>query len=667
VLERLVGDSRTRLGAAAVFALCLLVYAATLYPTVPGGDAGELVVVAQHLAVAHPPGYPLWTMLAWLATLVPTGSIAWRVAWVSALPAAAASALLFWSVASYLRPMLAPWLASASAALAAGLFAFSPTVWLYAVGAEVFPLHAFVVALLFALALAWERSRDVRIALAIAFTSGLGLTNHLTLVFYVVPIAAWLLWTGRQQLVTTASLARLGIAALAGLSPYAYLWLAGLTENPYSWGDTATAGGLVDHLLRRDYGTFQLLPSGHAASASFGSKVLSYAAHFSAATFGAGIPLAIAAVAIARTRDGFVPLVAGCALLYLVVFHSLANVAVGDPLLLGVLARFWMQADVALSLLAGIGFGLVFARFGARSTWIAWAAAALLVVLRLGASGGERIGRGDRVVEDYGRAILEPLPPRTLLLTHGDLITNTVRYLQSAARVREDVVILDQELLTKRWYVRRMAALHPDVRFPGARYHPTEADGFSMKQLLDANRDLESIAVYPEWKSGDQSIDGHWRAWPEGLASRVRPAGAAVDPSRWALESAGAIAALEARGWPSIGRYEKGAWERVVLEDVWQARHRRGVLLLTEAIARGNDAGMLTIARGELEAASRMHPDPPPALFKNLGIVYSRLGPSQPWLKKEELEAWKRYLERSDSGDPDRATIEAQVRQLEAR
>jgi hypothetical protein len=663
-----VGNSGTRLGAAAVFAFCLAVYGATLYPTVPGGDAGELIVVAQRGAVAHPPGYPLWTMLAWLATHVPAGSIAWRAAWVSALPAAGTAALIFWCVASHLLASVSrPSIAAAAGVLAAGLFAFSPTVWLYAVGAEVFPLHTFFVAVLFALALAWERSRDPRIAVAIAFASGLGLTNHLTLVFYVTPIAVWLLWTGRSVLFTGTTPARLTVATLAGLSPYAYLWIAGLADNPYSWGDTATAGGFVDHLLRRDYGTFQLLPAGHAASASLGAKLLAWASNFSAATFGAGLAFAVVAVALTLARDAFVLLVAGCALFYLAVFHSLANVAVGDPLLLGVLARFWMQADVALSILAGIGYGRLSAGLGARSTAIAWATAVLLVALRLGSSAGDRLGRGDGVVEDYGRAILEPLPPRTLLLTHGDLITNTVRYAQSAEGVREDIVVLDQELMTKRWYVRRMAALHPDVRFPGELYHPAEAGGFSMKQFLDANRGRESIAIYPEWKSGDASVDGHWRTWPEGLASRVRPADTGIDASRWALESASALASVEARGWPSMDRYEKGSWERVVLEDVWQARHRRGVLLLTEAIANKNDAGLLTIARGELEAAARMNSDPPAALFKNLGIVYSRLGPTQPWLRKEELDAWKRYLERADPADADRATIEAQVRELEGK
>ncbi len=48
-----------------VFALSLGVYTAGLPPSITLEDAGELVVAADYLGVPHPPGYPLWTLLAW--------------------------------------------------------------------------------------------------------------------------------------------------------------------------------------------------------------------------------------------------------------------------------------------------------------------------------------------------------------------------------------------------------------------------------------------------------------------------------------------------------------------------------------------------------------------------------------------------------------------------
>ena len=54
--------------AGAVFLVALVVYSSTLAPTVTLTDSGELILAAYGLGVAHPPGTPLWVMLAHLAS-----------------------------------------------------------------------------------------------------------------------------------------------------------------------------------------------------------------------------------------------------------------------------------------------------------------------------------------------------------------------------------------------------------------------------------------------------------------------------------------------------------------------------------------------------------------------------------------------------------------------
>ena len=85
--------------AGTVFLVALLLYSWTLAPTVTLTDSGELMVVARGLGIAHPPGVPLWTVLAHLASLVPLGSIAVRINFSSALFAALACAMLTLTVA----------------------------------------------------------------------------------------------------------------------------------------------------------------------------------------------------------------------------------------------------------------------------------------------------------------------------------------------------------------------------------------------------------------------------------------------------------------------------------------------------------------------------------------------------------------------------------------
>ena len=63
----------------ALGAVVLSVYVQTLCPSVPGGDAGELIQVAIEGGVVHPPGYPTWTMLAYAFSRLPLGEPAWRI------------------------------------------------------------------------------------------------------------------------------------------------------------------------------------------------------------------------------------------------------------------------------------------------------------------------------------------------------------------------------------------------------------------------------------------------------------------------------------------------------------------------------------------------------------------------------------------------------------
>ena len=164
--------------AGTVFLAALLLYICTLAPTVTLTDSGELIVVAHGLGVAHPPGFPLWVMLAHLASLVPLGNVAVRINFSSALFAALASAMLTLVVAeliitaSYLPKTkergarkktkaadsaVDPVLIFAPAVGAGLVMAFSRTLWSYATIAEVYTLNTLLILTVFFLMLRWRR------------------------------------------------------------------------------------------------------------------------------------------------------------------------------------------------------------------------------------------------------------------------------------------------------------------------------------------------------------------------------------------------------------------------------------------------------------------------------------------------------------------------------
>jgi tetratricopeptide (TPR) repeat protein len=171
-----------------VFVASLAVYSLTLAPTVTLVDSGELIVAAKSLGVAHPPGFPLYVILAHLATLIPIGSVASRVNFASAAFAAAGSAMIsavtYQALINQLRfttskpatkegrkkakksgtPAQSTDIDPISGrmtllvlAMVPGLFlAFSRTFWAYATIAEVYTLNALLILVIFLLMFRWR-------------------------------------------------------------------------------------------------------------------------------------------------------------------------------------------------------------------------------------------------------------------------------------------------------------------------------------------------------------------------------------------------------------------------------------------------------------------------------------------------------------------------------
>ena len=84
------------------------IYLYTLFPTVaPYRDAGEIATVIHTLGVAHPPGYPLYTLLGKIfVLLVPFGNIAYRMNVLSAVFGALTTAVIARAITRLDRPAL---------------------------------------------------------------------------------------------------------------------------------------------------------------------------------------------------------------------------------------------------------------------------------------------------------------------------------------------------------------------------------------------------------------------------------------------------------------------------------------------------------------------------------------------------------------------------------
>eukprot|EP00899_Mesostigma_viride_P018912 jgi/Mesvir1/27021/Mv20727-RA.1 len=185
------------------------------------------------------------------------------------------------------------------------------------------------------------------------------------------------------------------------------------------------------------------------------------------------------------------------------------------------------------------------------------------------------------LVVRYGQAHLDVLPQNARLIVKGDIITNTLRYLQQHHKYRTDVQVVDQSLLTYPWFIPIHGTSLPGFSFPGKFYHPYKPGGFSMRELLVANIGPGKGPLYLAggWNEEDNSQQGWFEEIPLGMVELVIPARSAQDKQspdyarqhwRWLNESAGLLPNFTLQGM-----YGPERWETVVVKDYWGAYHRR--------------------------------------------------------------------------------------------
>jgi len=171
-----------------VFLTALVIYTATLAPSVLPADAGEFQLVTYVLGIAHPPGYPLYTMLGKLFTLLPLGDIAYRVN----LFAAVSSALTLLVLHRTVREITSSAWAGATAALILGA---STTFWAQSTTANIRSLTALFTSLCLLSLARYIRTREDRHLHWFALWFGLGITHHSSIVLLGLPFLLTILVT----------------------------------------------------------------------------------------------------------------------------------------------------------------------------------------------------------------------------------------------------------------------------------------------------------------------------------------------------------------------------------------------------------------------------------------------------------------------------------------
>jgi Protein of unknown function (DUF2723). len=496
--------------AGAVFLIALVLYSWTLAPTVTLTDSGELIVAAHGWGVAHPPGVPLWIILAHLAALVPLGNIAQRVNFSSALFAALACATVTFVVselmitASYLgaskrskraaqqrKSVEASGVGSLSIfapAIGAGLLlAFSRTLWSYATIAEVYTLNALLILSVFFLVLRWRRliiesrrSAGEQITThdtwlyAAAFVFGLAMgVHHLTVALTLPAIAAVVYRTEGGKFFTSRRLLYAALISIGALIlVYSYLPWAASQSPVMNWGNPLSLQKIWWHITGRQYrGVFfsfspatmgaQFVEFCRMVSREFGFAWLPFTLLLAFAGFGN-------AYKHDRTAFWFLLLIVLADLALLLIksgdLASSASYEIAEDR-----DAYYLPAFISIAIAAGFGIRWLIQHAASKPSpaWRRYVVGAIAIVLTsataFAANWPFNNRRHYRIADDYVENLFSTIAPNGLLLTQDWQVASPMFYAQEIEQRRRDVKVLDVNLLRRSWYFDYLRRAYPGL------------------------------------------------------------------------------------------------------------------------------------------------------------------------------------------------------------
>ena len=236
VLERAIEWTRPeRLVMLAAVGMPLAIYVATLIPTVNFGDWAEMQTVPRVLGIAHPTGYPTYTLVGHLFSYLPLGSVAYRANLLSAVSISVGLGILAVTMMRLgVRPLIAYGITLALAAVS--------SVWRSATRADPHALQFLLAALIVHRLVVWEQDRRPRDLLLGALLLGVSLGNHVLTLLMAPVVVAYALWVGRRELIARPLLAPMaGMCFAAGALVYAYIPLRSafgapeIFDGPTDW------------------------------------------------------------------------------------------------------------------------------------------------------------------------------------------------------------------------------------------------------------------------------------------------------------------------------------------------------------------------------------------------------------------------------------------------
>ncbi len=475
--------------------LVFIVYITTLAPSVVEIDSGELAAVQCTLGIAHPTGYPLFTILGYLFHLLPLPfSKIYQLNLLTSIWCSLGvglfvytSKLILDNINSFipqkfiertktenkkkkgkqdqpnhnLSKFEIPEIKRYLAAVLGGLIlAFSKTFWFQSTSVEVYSLQIFLFTLIILFLIKaylykndFAKIKFINPWLVFAVILALGFSNHMTTLF-VLPGVAYLYFDRNKF--NKKSIYQIGLMLCVFIPVlilvYSYLPIRASQNPVLDWGNPNNLTRLLRHVEGDQYHVW-LFSSTTAAEKQFSYFVSNLPNEFIVSLFICLVGL-IAAFIKARKFFYFILITFLFTVLYAI------NYDIKD------IDSYFILAYISLAFFAVFGIVQLLSLLKLKEHPYAISLSLITIFIAVQIYFNyDNVNQSDvYTFEDYTKSVLNYCSKNSVVFSYEwDYFVSPSYYFQYAEHYRSDVTVVDKELLRRSWYYHQLNEDHPKL------------------------------------------------------------------------------------------------------------------------------------------------------------------------------------------------------------
>lgn len=451
----------------------LLIYNLTLAPSVLEIDSGELAAAQWFWGVPHPTGYPLFSLLGFIwSHIFPFGSVIFRLNLLASIYVSIANYFFIKTIFLLLthtktvndvkikkpknNTSESDYILHIIAALCGSAFiAFSITYWRQSSGTEVYSLQMLLVsiALFFLFKTFTNPVSTLKDWIVTGFAIGLCFSNHMTTILLIPALVVLFfikLKFNKKSIKYFFYLMASGAVPIIIL--YATLIFRSKSNPMVNWGKTHISEYFWRHITGKQYQVW-MFSSGKIADENLSAFFSNLPAEMSLI----GLAFAIAGLIYLFSKKKQIAFVL---LLTCVVNIGYAiNYAIPD------LQPYFLLVYICMGIFIAYGVKWVYdyiELFQQRkhAGWIVMAMPVYLIIMNY----PQVSQKNNYLLEDFTLEVLNSVDKNAIVLSRQwDVFVSPSYYFQLVEKNREDVFIIDKELLRRSWYFDQLKKWNPDV------------------------------------------------------------------------------------------------------------------------------------------------------------------------------------------------------------